>query len=56
MARSKAHDNLHQLSPMRYDILVSLDLRPYRDLTTPAEWQAAGQGGDPLRIDATERA
>ena len=56
MARSKAHENLHKLSPVRYDTLVSLDLMPYRELTTPEELKAALQGGDRLRIDATERA
>src|SRR5712671_645342 len=28
MARSKAHENLHQLSPILYDTLVYLDLMP----------------------------
>jgi hypothetical protein len=28
MARSKAHENLHKLSPMLYDTLVHLDLMP----------------------------
>src|SRR5882724_1361166 len=56
MARSKAHENLHKLSPMLYDTLVHLDLMPYRELTTPEEWKASLQGGDRLLIDATERA
>ena len=56
MARSKAHENLHKLSPMLYDTLVHLDLMPYRELTTPEELKAALQGGDRLLIDATERA
>jgi hypothetical protein len=56
MARSKAHEHLHTLSPMLYDTLVSLDLMPYRELTTPEELKAALQGGDRLLIDATERA
>jgi hypothetical protein len=56
MARSRAHDNLHQLSPMRYDTLVHLELRPYRELATPEEVKAALHGGDRLLIDATERA
>jgi hypothetical protein len=56
MARSKAHENLHKLSPILYDTLVHLDLMPYRELTTPAELKAALQGGDRLLIDATERA
>jgi hypothetical protein len=56
MARSKANENLHKLSPVLYDALVHLDLMPYRELTTPAELKAALQGEDRLLIDATERA
>ena len=56
MARSKAHENLHKLSPILYDTLVHLDLMPYRELTTPEELKAALQGGDRLLIDAPERA
>ena len=56
MARSKAHENLHKLSPILYDTLVHLDLMPYREFTTPEELKAALQGVDRLRIDATERA
>jgi hypothetical protein len=56
MARSKAHENLHTLSPILYDTLVHLDLMPYRELSSPAELKAALQGGDRLLIDATERA
>ena len=56
MARSKAHENLHKLSPILYDTLVHLDMMPYRELATPAALKAALQGGDRLLIDATERA
>src|SRR5437764_2316641 len=56
MVRSKAHENLHKLSPMLYDTLVHLDLMPSRELSTPEELKAALQGGDRLLIDATERA
>ena len=56
IARSKAHENLHKLSPILYDTLVHLDLMPYRELTTPEELKASLQGGDRLLIDATERA
>ena len=56
MARSKANENLHKLSPILYDTLVHLDLMPYRALTTPAELKAALQGENRLLIDATERA
>ncbi len=41
LARSKAHENLHKLSPILYDTLVHLDLMPYRELSTPEELQAA---------------
>jgi Helix-turn-helix of DDE superfamily endonuclease len=56
MARSKAHANLHTLSPILYDTLVHLDLMPYRELSTPEELKAALHGDDRLLIDATERA
>ena len=41
MARSKAHENLHKLSPILYDTLVHLDLMPSRELSTPGELKAA---------------
>ena len=56
MARSKANENLHKLSPILYDTLVHLELMPYRELATPEELKAALQGVDRLLIDATERA
>ena len=56
MARSKAHENLHKLSPILDDTLVHLELMPYRELATPEEMKAALQGVDRLLIDATERA
>ncbi len=56
MARSKANENLHKLSPILYDTLVHLNLMPYRELTTPEELKAALQGVDHLLMDATERA
>ena len=55
MARSKAHENLHKLSPILYDTLVYLELMPSRDLATPEDLKAALQGVDRLLIDATER-
>ncbi len=55
MARSKAHENLHKLSPILYDTLVHLELMPYRELATPEELKAALQGEGRLLIDATER-
>jgi len=56
MARSKANENLPKLAPILYDTLVHLALMPYREWATPEDVQAAWQGADRLRIDATERA
>ena len=56
MVRSKAHQNLHKLSPILYDTLVHLELMPYRELGTPDDLKAALHGVDRLIIDATERA
>ena len=56
MARSKANENLHKLSPILYDTLVHLELMPYRELATPEALKAALPGVDRLLIDATERA
>jgi hypothetical protein len=56
MARSKANENLHKLSPILYDTLVPLALMPYRELATPEDGKAALHGVDRLLIDATERA
>src|SRR6266705_5272744 len=50
MARSKANEHLHKLSPMLYDTLVHLELMPYRELATPEDLKAALQGVDRLRI------
>ena len=56
MVRSKANENLHKLSPILYDTLVSLEMMPYREFRTPDACKAALQGIDQLIIDATERA
>src|SRR5262252_1211240 len=56
MARSKAPEHLHKLSPILYDTLVHLELLPYRELGTPEALKAALQGVERLLIDATERA
>jgi DDE superfamily endonuclease len=56
MARSKANENLHKLSPILYDTLVHLELMPWREFTTPEGLKAALHGVDRLLIDATERA
>lgn len=55
MARSKANENLHKLSPILYDTLVELDLMPYREMETPDALREAVSGVDQLIIDATER-
>ena len=41
MARSKAHENLHKLSPIFYATLVSLEMMPYRECSTPDDCKAA---------------
>jgi len=56
MARSKANENLHKLSPILYDTLVHLDLMPYREFATPEELKAALHGMDRGLIAVTERA
>src|SRR5712692_8103212 len=56
LVRSKAHENLHKLSPILYDTLVYLELMPYRELGTPEALKSALQGIDHVIIDATERA
>ena len=56
MVRSKAHENLHKLSPVLHNTLVRLEMVPYREFTTPDEFKAALKGADRLIIDATERA
>jgi Helix-turn-helix of DDE superfamily endonuclease len=56
MARSKANENLHKLSPILYDTLIHLELMPYREFATPEALKAALHGVDCLLIDATERA
>lgn len=56
MVRSKAHKNLHKLSPILYATLVHMELMPYREFRTPEDLKAALQGVDRLIIDATERA
>ena len=55
MVRSKANENLHKLSPILYDMLVRLDLMPYRELERPEDLREALTGVDQLLIDATER-
>jgi hypothetical protein len=56
MARSKAHANLHKLTPILEQALVELDLLPHREFHSPAELKAALDDVDQLLIDVTERA
>lgn len=55
MARSKAHENLHRLSPVLHETLVRLGVMPHREFATPEELKQALQGTDQLLIDVTER-
>jgi hypothetical protein len=56
LARSKANENLHKLSPILHRTLVRLEMMPYREFKTPEELRAALQGVDQIILDATERA
>jgi hypothetical protein len=56
MVRSKAHENLHKLSPVLHNTLERLAMMPHREFKTPEEFKSALQGADRLIIDATERA
>ena len=56
MVRSKAHENLHKLSPIVYETLVHVGRMPSREFSTPEDLKAALNGIDHLIIDATERA
>jgi hypothetical protein len=48
MARSKAHENLHKLSPILYDTLVHLERMPYREFATPGGCASGvARGGSP---------
>jgi hypothetical protein len=54
MVRSKAHENLHRLSPALHETLVRL-VMPHREFATPEELKQSLQGIDQLLIDVTER-
>jgi len=56
MGRSKAHENLHKLSPILHQTLVRLEMMPHREFKTPEDLKAALQGIDQVIVDATERA
>jgi len=55
MARSKAHTNLHLLSPVLHETLVQLAMMPQRAFKTVEELTLALKGIDRIIIDATER-
>ena len=46
MVRSKAHENLHKLSPVLHKTLVRLEMVPHLEFTTPDEFKAALKGAD----------
>ena len=56
MARSKANENLHKLSPILHTTLERLGMMPHREFKTPEALKAALSGMDQIIIDATERA
>jgi hypothetical protein len=56
MARSKANENLHKLSPVLHKTLERLGMMPHREFKTPEALKAALKGVDQIIIDATERA
>jgi hypothetical protein len=55
LARSKAHENLHKLSPILHATLAEKGMMPHREFKTPEELKAALGGIDQIIIDATER-
>lgn len=55
LARSKAHTQLYQLSPILQETLVRLEMMPHRSFKTVAELTLALKGVDQIIIDATER-
>ena len=55
MARSKANENLHKLTPVLYQTLVHLEVMPHREFATPDELLEALEGIDTILIDVTER-
>jgi hypothetical protein len=55
MARSKANENLHKLTPVLYQTLVNLEVMPHREFASPDELLEALDGIDTILIDVTER-
>jgi hypothetical protein len=56
LARSKAHERLHELSPLLHETLVQLGMMPHRAFQTVEELMQALDGIDQIILDATERA
>ena len=55
LSRSKAHENLHRLSPILHATLVEMGMMPKRAFKTPDELKTTLDGIDQIIIDATER-
>jgi len=55
MARSKANENLHKLTPVLYQTLVNLEVMPQRKFASPDELLEVLDGIDTVLIDVTER-
>ena len=55
LSRSKAHENLHKLSPILHAALVEMGMMPKREFKTPDELKAVLDGIDQIIIDATQR-
>lgn len=55
MARSKANENVHKLSPMLHSTLVRLGALPHRQFKSVEAFKEACQNIDQLIIDVTER-
>jgi len=56
LARSKANEHVHELSPHLYEALVQMTMMPHREFQTVKELKQALDGIDRIIIDATERA
>ena len=55
MARSKANEQVHRLSPLLHKTLVRLGVMPQREFENAAALQQVCQELDPLLLDVTER-
>jgi len=55
MARSKANEAVHRLSPILHDTLVRLEVLPHRQFESVEAFKQACQGLELLLIDVTER-